>query len=338
VQKLCPDIDLAMAHGQMDPKALERTLVDFIEKKHDVLLCTNIIETGLDIPNVNTIIVNNAHQFGMSDLHQLRGRVGRSNKKAYCYLFSPPLSTITRDARKRLQTLEEFSDLGSGFNIAMKDLDIRGAGNLLGAEQSGFIADIGYETYQKILEEAIQELKENEFKELFKEELEKQSAFVREVTVDCDVEMLIPDAYVTNIQERLNLYTSLDDIEDEHGITEFEGQLIDRFGPIPEPVFALFDALRLRWLCRKLGFERLVYKNNVLRCFFLANTKSLYYESDQFKKILAFISTDTTNQNLRLKQTSTHLIMIAEKIPTIEGVRLLLEKLEHASRTQFATA
>jgi len=204
ITRLCPDLEIAMAHGQMDSKKLEKTLLNFIDGKYDVLVCTNIIETGLDIPNANTIIINNAHQFGMSDLHQLRGRVGRSNKKAYCYLFAPPLSTITMDARKRLKTLEDFSDLGSGFHIAMRDLDIRGAGNLLGGEQSGFIADIGYETYQKILEEAIHELKDNEFKEVFKDDQEKEKKYVFDVEVDADIEMLIPDEYVNIIQERLS--------------------------------------------------------------------------------------------------------------------------------------
>ncbi|NBC07261.1 MAG: transcription-repair coupling factor, partial [Bacteroidetes bacterium] len=205
VRRMCPDVEIAKAHGQMDPKELEKTLIQYIDGRYDVLVCTNIIETGLDIPNANTIIINNAHQFGLSDLHQLRGRVGRSNQKAFCYLFSPPMSTLTAEARKRLKTLEEFSDLGSGFNIAMRDLDIRGAGNLLGGEQSGFIADIGYETYQKILEEAIQELKENEFKDVFKEELDNNWSYVREVQIDTDVEMLIPDEYISSIQERLNL-------------------------------------------------------------------------------------------------------------------------------------
>lgn len=241
VRRMCPDVEIASAHGQMDPKELEKTLLHFIDGRYDVLVCTNIIETGLDIPNANTMIINNAQQFGMSDLHQLRGRVGRSNQKAFCYLFSPPMSTITSDARKRLKTLEEHSELGSGFNIAMRDLDIRGAGNLLGGEQSGFIADIGYETYQKILEEAIQELKENEFKELFKEELDKNRQYVREVQIDTDVEMLIPDEYISSIQERLNLYTQLDGLETEEELQKFEEAMKDRFGALPEPVYELFD-------------------------------------------------------------------------------------------------
>ncbi|MFZ1752827.1 MAG: transcription-repair coupling factor, partial [Caldilineaceae bacterium] len=236
IKRLCPDVSVKMAHGQMESDQLEKVLVEFIDGEFDVLVSTNIIETGLDIPNANTIIINNANQFGMSDLHQLRGRVGRSNRKAFCYLFAPPLSVLTDDARKRLKTLEEFSELGSGFQISMKDLDIRGAGNLLGAEQSGFIADIGYETFQKILEEAVMELKESTFKELFKDELGKRRDFVRDVEIDSDTEMLIPDTYVSNIQERLSLYTELDGIEDEDGLLQFREMIKDRFGQIPGQV------------------------------------------------------------------------------------------------------
>ena len=205
IQGLCPDLSIGYAHGQMEGHDLEERILDFIDKKYDVLVCTNIVESGVDIPNVNTIIVNNAHQFGLSDLHQLRGRVGRSNKKAFCYLLAPPMSTLPADSRKRLQTLEQHSDLGSGFQIAMSDLDIRGAGNLLGGEQSGFMAEIGFEMYQKILDEAIRELKRTEFKELFKEEIAKQDDFVHDCTIDTDLEILIPDDYVESITERLSL-------------------------------------------------------------------------------------------------------------------------------------
>ncbi|MFT5910341.1 MAG: transcription-repair coupling factor (superfamily II helicase), partial [Paraglaciecola sp.] len=283
VKRMCPDVKVAMAHGQMESKDLEKTLLEFIDKKHDVLVCTNIIETGLDIANANTIIINNANQFGMSDLHQLRGRVGRSNKKAFCYLFCPPVSTLTADARKRLKTIEEHSDLGSGIEIAMRDLDIRGAGNLLGGEQSGFINEIGYETYQKVLEEAILELKESTFKDLFKEDLEKKKQYVRDVNVDTDVEMLIPDEYVSNIQERLNLYTSLNKIDTEEGIETFKKSMIDRFGKMPKVVNGLFDGLRLRWICKELGFERVILKNGKLRCYFVENPQSPYYESATFQ-------------------------------------------------------
>ncbi len=328
VRKLCPDVDIAVAHGQMDPKELERTLLAFIERKYDVLICTNIIETGLDIPNANTMIINNAHQFGMSDLHQLRGRVGRSNKKAFCYLFSPPMSTLTSDARKRLKTLEEYSDLGSGFDIAMRDLDIRGAGNILGAEQSGFITDIGYETYQKILEEAIQELKENEFRELFKEELEQKRQYVRDVQIDTDTEMHIPDDYVTSIQERLNLYTELNKLETEEQVTKFEQQLRDRFGKVPRQVYDLFEGLRLRWVCKELGFERLILKNNKLRCYFVENPQSPYYESALFQAILAHVGSVGPQKGLTFKKSNKHFIMIKDKVGSLRAALKVLRGIE----------
>ncbi|MEN0005813.1 MAG: TRCF domain-containing protein, partial [Bacteroidota bacterium] len=330
-RRLCPDVNIAMAHGQMDPKELERTLLSFIEKQYDVLVCTNIIETGLDIPNANTIIINNANQFGMSDLHQLRGRVGRSNQKAFCYLFSPPLSTLTAEARKRLRTLEEFSDLGSGFNIAMRDLDIRGAGNLLGGEQSGFVSDIGYETYQKILEEAVQELKETEFKDLFAEELEKAGySYVRDVQVDTDVEMLIPDEYISVIQERLSLYTELDRIEKEENLQAFEAKLRDRFGPVPDQVIELFEGLRLRWTCKRLGFERVILKNNKLRCYFVENPQSLFYDSPVFQKILQFVTVQGHKYGLSFKKTPRHFIMIKEGVSSLRQARKELLVLEEA--------
>ena len=328
IRRLCPDVDVAMAHGQMDPKNLETTLLNFIERKYDVLVCTNIIETGLDIPNANTMIINNAHNFGMSDLHQLRGRVGRSNKKAYCYLFAPPLSTLTSTARKRLKTLEEFSDLGSGFHIAMKDLDIRGAGNLLGAEQSGFISDIGYETYQKILEEAILELKEGEFKELFKEDLEKKRDYVRDVEVDTDIEMLIPDEYVRSIQERLNLYTQLSKIQKEEDIETFKKNLVDRFGPLPRQIEELFNGLRLRWICKTMGVEKLSLKGRKMRCFFVSNAQSLFYESEIFQNILKFVSVKGPSIGLTLKQTSKFLILIKENVKNLKQARIVLEKIK----------
>ncbi len=324
VQRLCPDVDVATAHGQMDSKKLEKTLIDFIDREYDVLVCTNIIETGLDIPNANTIIVNNAHQYGMSDLHQLRGRVGRSNKKAFCYLFSPPLSTLTSDARKRLKTLEEYADLGSGFDIAMRDLDIRGAGNILGAEQSGFITDIGYETYQKILEEAVQELKENEFKDLFREDLEKRRAFVRDVQVDTDTEMHIPSDYVSNVDERLRLYTELDKIETEEGITQFAENLHDRFGELPAEVEFLFEGLRLRWLCKDLGFERLILKNDKLRCYFVEDPQSLFYESEVFRNIMQWMAEQGNRYGLSFKKSTRYFIMVKDGVTSLgEAVKLL---------------
>lgn len=327
VQRLCPDISVQTAHGQMDAKQLEEKLVSFIAGKYDVLICTNIIETGLDIANANTIIINNAHQFGMSDLHQLRGRVGRSNRKAYCYLFAPPLSVLTSEARKRIKTLEEFSDLGSGFHIAMRDLDIRGAGNMLGGEQSGFISDIGYDTFQKILEEAVFELKESEFKDLYKDQIEKERNYVRDVEVETDVEMLIPDNYIDNIQERLLLYTQLDGINDEVALATFISAMQDRFGAIPEAVQELFDALRVRWICKKLGFERLSLKNNKLRCYFIGNPQSSYFESPLFQEILKYVSMGGQIKGYSLKQSRNYLILIKDQVRGLKSARKLLQDL-----------
>ncbi|MBP7272304.1 MAG: transcription-repair coupling factor [Saprospiraceae bacterium] len=324
VQRVCPHADVAIAHGQLDSDKLEQVLVDFIDRQYDVLICTNIIETGLDIPNANTMIITNAHQFGLSDLHQLRGRVGRSNRKAFCYLLCPPLSVLTSDARKRLKTLEEFSELGDGINIAMRDLDIRGAGNLLGAEQSGFIAEIGYETYQKILEEAIQELKENEFKDVFEEDLAQQHAFVRDVQIDTDAEMHLPDSFVENVQERLALYNELDRIENEAQLTQFADTLRDRFGRLPQQVLTLFDALRLRWECKQLGFERLILKNDKLRCYFVNNPQSAFYETANFRDTLHFITKQSKALAITLKQTNNTLIMVKDNVRSLKQARELL--------------
>lgn len=328
LRKLCPDVQFATAHGQMDPKELEKTLLEFIDRRYDVLICTNIIETGLDISNANTIIINNAHQFGLSDLHQLRGRVGRSNKKAFCYLIAPPISVLTPEARKRLRTLEEFSDLGSGFNIAMKDLDIRGAGNLLGGEQSGFIADIGYETYQRILEEAVRELKQGAFKEVFADQMTEVSDFVREVNIETDTEMLIPTNYVESTQERLRLYQQLDGIPDEAGLEEFAKALVDRFGAIPPQVEELFDGLRLRWLCRQLGFERVNLKNNKLLLSFIEDAQSLFYDSEAFKTLSHIIATEGLLRGLKLKQTPRRLMLVKENVKSLAAAQDVLQGLK----------
>ena len=328
IKRVCPDLEIKMAHGQMDSKLLEKTLIEFIEGKYDVLVSTNIIETGLDIPNANTIIINNAHHFGLSDLHQLRGRVGRSNKKAYCYLFSPPSSTLTTEARKRLKTIEEFSELGSGFHIAMKDLDIRGAGNLLGGEQSGFISDIGYETYQKILEEAIHELKETEFKDLFKEEKETSRNYVHEVEVDADIEMLIPDDYVNIIQERLSIYTEMSTIEKEEQLVAFRDKLKDKFGPVPYQVDELFNGIRLRWICKRLGMERLSLKSRKLRCYFIGNPQSSFYETDMFKNFITYITTKGGKEGLSIKQSKSFLILVKDGVNNLKTCRRILENIE----------
>lgn len=330
LKRLCPEADVAMAHGQMDAEHLEKVLVDFIDRKFDVLACTNIIETGLDIPNANTIVINRADMFGLSDLHQLRGRVGRSNQKAYCYLFAPPMSVLTQEARKRLKTIEEFSDLGSGFQVAMRDLDIRGAGNLLGGEQSGFIADIGFETYQKILDEAIQELKETDFKDIFKEEIAQRGSYVRDVTIETDVEMLIPVEYVTNTQERLNLYTELNAVENEEGIAAFAKRLEDRFGKISAPVNALFDGLRLQWLCKKIGFERLILKGGKLRCYFLSDPQSSFYSTEHFQKLLTFFHKHGRIMGVSLKQTNKELIFVQDDVRSLKAVKSVLEQVVEA--------
>jgi len=327
IRRLCPDVDIAMAHGQMETKKLERVLLDFIDRKHEVLISTNIIETGLDIPNANTMIINRAHHFGLSDLHQLRGRVGRSNKKAFCYLLAPPRSVLTPEARKRLQTLEEFTELGSGFNIAMRDLDIRGAGDLLGGEQSGFISDIGYQTYQRILEDAVRELQETEFKELFKEDLDKRVDYVRDVTIDTDVEMLIPDEYISNIQERLSLYTELDSLETEEALEQFSKAMRDRFGPLPTAVNELFDGLRLRWECRKLGFERILLKGDTLRCYFVENPQSPYYETKRFNTIFQLINLEGKIRDLYLKQKYNYMIMVKEDVGSLSSAKEILEEI-----------
>lgn len=336
IKRLCPDVDVAVAHGQMDADKLEQTLVDFIDKKHDVLVCTNIIETGLDIPNANTMIINDAHQFGLSDLHQLRGRIGRSNKKAYCYLFTPPMSVLTHDARKRLKTIEDHSDLGSGFEIAMRDLDIRGAGNLLGAEQSGFIADIGYETFQRILEEAVQELKETDFKDVFKEEFEKKKTYVRDVNIDTDVEMHIPDDYVSSISERLSLYTAIDQIESEEALEQFEQNLRDRFGKVPVQVQELFDGLRLRWVAKELGFERIVLKEGKLRCYFVENPQSPFYDSQSFQQTFQFLATQGERHGLHLKKSPRSLILVKDGVKNLKAAKKVLEIINAAILTTTA--
>jgi transcription-repair coupling factor (superfamily II helicase) len=326
IKNCCPDIEVGMAHGQMEGHQLEQALFDFIDKKFDVLCCTNIVESGVDIENANTIIITNAHQFGLSDLHQLRGRVGRNNKKAFCYLLAPPISTLPNDSRRRLQTLEQFNELGSGFQIAMRDLDIRGAGNLLGGEQSGFINDIGFEMYQKILDQAIRELRSKDFKEVFKEELERKQDFVNDCTVDTDLELLIPDDYVSHIGERLSLYTQLDEIEDEQALVVFLQQLQDRFGPIPEQVQELAKALRARKIAKQLGFEKLILKNETLRLYFLNNPDSAYFESAQFQFIMQYVQLQLANA--KLKQVGTNFILIINQVKSMNDVMWYLEGME----------
>ncbi len=322
IQKLVPKARIGIAHGQLEGDALEDVMMKFVSGDYDVLVATTIIEAGLDIANANTILINHAHMFGLSDLHQMRGRVGRSNKKAFCYLLSPPLSTLTSEARKRLSAIEEFSDLGSGFNVAMRDLDIRGSGNLLGAEQSGFIAEIGFEMYHKILDEAIQELKEDEFKELFSEE--KPRPFISFTQVDTDLEVLIPDEYVTNITERYNLYTELSKLENEAELAQFEQQLIDRFGPIPPAVRELLNTWRLQWIGKMIGFEKISLKRNTLKGYFITNKQSAYFETEQFDRVLQFLQAHPRICNLREVKNSLRLAV--EHVSSVEtAIEILRE-------------
>jgi transcription-repair coupling factor (superfamily II helicase) len=317
IYKLVPDARMGIAHGQMDGDKLEKVMVKFIEGEYDVLVSTNIIESGLDIPNANTIIINQAHMFGLSDLHQMRGRVGRSNKKAYCYLLTPPSSVLSSDSRKRLAALEEFSDLGDGFKVAMRDLDIRGAGNLLGAEQTGFITDLGFDTYHKILDDAIQELKETEFKELFAEELSRKAKLIAsDCVIETDLEILIPDTYINNTSERLQLYAALDSIKDENSLNKFRESLKDRFGVLPEPVQQLISSVRLRWIGEAIGFEKISLKNEKLRGYFISGNDQ-YFKSEIFGKVLRFVQEHP--RRCRLKETGNKLMLTVEAISSVEN-------------------
>lgn len=324
--KLVPDAKIAVAHGQMEGKKLEATMMKFIEGSADVLISTNIIESGLDIPNANTIIINHAHMFGLSDLHQMRGRVGRSNKKAFCYLLSPPTIGLSSEARKRLKTLEEFSHLGDGFKVAMRDLDIRGAGNLLGAEQSGFINDLGFDTYHKILDEAVQELKETEFKELFSKDLVNfEEMFSADCVIDTDFELLIPDDYISNISERLKVYNELDNLDTEEHLLEFIKSIKDRFGPFPEVVDDLMKVVRLRWDSEKLGFEKLTIKNDILKAFLISSSNEQYYNSTTFGSILKFVQQHPRVCNI--KDGKNRVIFVVNNIDSVDKATDLLKEI-----------
>ncbi|WP_259014949.1 transcription-repair coupling factor [Emticicia fluvialis] len=326
ILRLVPDAKIGIAHGQMEGDRLEKVMMKFVEGEYDVLVSTNIIESGLDIPNANTIIINQAQNFGMSDLHQMRGRVGRSNRKAFCYLLTPPMSVLSSDGRKRLQTLEEFSDLGDGFKVSMRDLDIRGAGNLLGSEQSGFINDLGYETYHKILDEAVQELKETEFKDLFMKELTAATADLRlpDCQIETDLQIIIPENYVSNISERLSLYNQLDNIEKEEELSAFQTSLIDRFGPMPQEVQNLVKMVRIRWKAEQLGFEKLTLKNNILKCYFVSSEKTEYFQADKFGRILDYIKNNP--KKCSLKELKSKLLFTVENLHTIDDLDILLSK------------
>lgn len=320
VKREVPDARIAVGHGQMEPEKLEKIILDFVNYEYDVLIATSIVESGIDVPNANTIIINNAQQFGLSDLHQLRGRVGRSNRKAFCYLLSPPLSSLTQEARRRLQAIENFSELGSGIHIAMQDLDIRGAGNMLGAEQSGFIADLGYETYQKILEEAVDELKAEEFADLYSNATENRpdtgSEYVRETYIESDLELMFPPAYIPNDSERVSLYRELDKMEEERDILAFTERLKDRFGKVPKEGKELIRVVRLRRMAKTLGMEKVILKKGQMSIFLVTNPESPYYESEAFDKLLGFIQKHPRECTLR-EQNGKRSIVI-KKVPTVE--------------------
>jgi len=329
IKKIVPGVRTIVGHGQMEGEKLENVMMNFINGEFDVLISTTIIESGLDIPNANTIIINHAQNFGLSDLHQLRGRVGRSNKKAFCYLLAPPLSTLTTEARRRLKAIEEFSELGSGFNIAMQDLDIRGAGNLLGAEQSGFIADIGFETYHRILSEAILELKQTEFKELFKDEKEDSSqAFLKvnlagDCQIDTDLQLLFPDKYIQSTSERMLLYRELDNLESEEALVQFEAGLADRFGKLPPESIELIEVVRLRWAAIKLGMEKIILKHQKMVCHFISDPQSVFYQSPAFSQVLRYVQTHP--QTCRMKEGNNRLSLTFEKVKSGKKAKEVLE-------------
>ena len=327
LQRLIPNANIGVGHGQMEGKKLESLMLGFMNNEFDVLVSTTIVESGLDVTNANTIFINNANNFGLSDLHQMRGRVGRSNKKAFCYFITPPYHMMTTDARKRIEALELFSDLGSGLNIAMKDLEIRGAGDLLGGEQSGFINDIGFDTYQKILSEAIEELKENEFKELYNTEENKPKEFIKEVQIDTDFEILFPDNYINSITERLNLYNELSTLETEEELQQYEQRLIDRFGELPFQAVDLLDSVRLKWFAKKLGLEKIVLKQKRMIGYFISNQQSEFYQTKAFTTVLKYVQQNATTCVIKEKQTKIGLRLLITFIK-IDSVEVALKRFQ----------
>lgn len=330
IQRLVPDAKIGIGHGQMEGKKLENLMLAFMNNEFDVLVSTTIIESGLDVPNANTMFINNANQFGLSDLHQMRGRVGRSNKKAFCYFITPPDSAMTDDARKRITALEQFSDLGSGLNIAMKDLEIRGAGDLLGGEQSGFINEIGFETYQKILAEAIDELKEKEFKDLYTAPEYQKKDYVKEMVIDTDFELLFPDGYVNNITERLNLYTKLNELKTEAELQKFEQELVDRFGELPKPAVDLLNSVRIKWIAISMGLERVVMKKGKLVGYFVSDQQSAFYQSPAFTKVLQFVQEHAQTVKMKEKETRTglRLLLTFEHMTSVQKILTAFQKFQ----------
>ena len=322
LENLIPDAKIKIAHSKIDGKNLEKIMLEFIENKFDILLSTTIIESGLDVPNANTIFINNAHHFGLSDLHQMRGRVGRSNKKAFCYFITPEISALTDEAKKRINAIGQYSELGSGFNIAMKDLEIRGAGDLLGGEQSGFINDIGFETYHKILNEAVEELKSNEFKKMFKEE--SNNNFIKDVIIDTDFEILFPNSYISKVNERLILYTKLSKLNNDDELIKFEKELKDKYGFLPVESMDLLKSIRLKWKAQKLGFEKIVIKKSKMLCYFIFDKNNNFFESVVFKNIMRDIQ---KFENCELKEKNK-LYLVFEKIESIDQAIQNLNRFE----------
>ncbi len=352
IKRICPGVKTCVGHGQMDPKQLEGIVLDFMASDYDVFIATTIVENGIDVPNANTIIINQAQNFGLSDLHQLRGRVGRSNIKAFCYLIVPPMVSISDDARRRLRAIEAFSDLGSGFNIAMQDLDIRGAGNLLGGEQSGFIADMGFETYQRILSEAFMEIKQEEYQNgnigessdkdlrlkeidkgeknsvIYRDTMKKEEVFITDCSIDTDLELLIPDTYIPQISEKIRLYKELDTITNDAQLGKFIEGLEDRFGRMPEQLEQLTYVVRLRWLAIKLGFERIVIKNGIMLAYFVNNQHSPYYKTDLFANILVYINGNP--QKSRIKEQNSKLMLRVMGVDTMEKAYNIVNQMKKA--------
>jgi len=330
IRRICPAVKTAVVHGRMDGKTIENTMLDFISGDYDVLIATTIIESGLDIPNANTIFINDAHHFGLSDLHQLRGRVGRSNRKAFCYLLAPPPETLTNEARRRLKAIEEFSELGSGLSIALQDIDIRGAGNLLGSEQSGFIAEIGFETYQRILNEALAEIRESEGladsgKPVDEPGKDKAKAFVNECQIDTDFEIMFPDEYISNISERLRLYKELNEISSDEGLEKFERKLTDRFGPLPQPAKSLLELVKLKWLATKSGIEKIILKNNIFVAYFVSDPGSSFYRSPLFATMISRIN--SFPHRMKVRQKELKLTLTVSDIKSVEESMDILRKL-----------
>lgn len=332
IQRLVPDARVITGHGQMEGKQLEKNVLDFMEGKYDVLVSTTIVESGVDVPNANTIFINDAHRFGMADLHQMRGRVGRSNRKAFCYLITPPYDMMTSDARKRLEAIEQFSDLGSGFQIAMKDLEIRGAGDLLGAEQSGFINEMGFETYQKLMQEALEELKDDqEFENLFENEEERNKLFktTKDVNIDTDLELMLPDWYISNTEERLLLYQKIAEIDNEKDLEKFESELIDRFGDLPKEAINLLKSVSLKWLAADIGFEKIVMKNGVFLGYFPGNPQDKFYQTNKFRTIINYLTKNPAEAQLKEKigKDGNQLMMRKDKVINVDEVNDLLKSI-----------